>query len=60
MDNRSRKTLKAAKRKANEYMIDVEKNQLAIRSVVAKRKQQLDASQNALRVVEQAKAALIV
>jgi len=71
---------KRAKHKANQYMNDVEKNQLAIRAVLAKRKSQkivqeleqrekknldiraaivrsnarLDASQNALRIVEQA------
>jgi hypothetical protein len=41
------------KSKAPEYQNDVEKNQLAIRAVIAKRKH-LDASQSALRLVEQA------
>jgi hypothetical protein len=69
---------KRAKQKANQYMNDVEKNQLAIRAVVANRKSskiaqeleqrekkklairdslarvnRMDASQNALRIVEQ-------
>jgi hypothetical protein len=54
MDIRSRKTRKAAKRRAAEYLNDVEKNQLAIRAIMAKRKVHPDARQNALRVVEQA------
>ena len=54
MDIRSRKTRKVDKRRADAYLNDVEKNQLAIRAVIAKRKGRLDASQNALRVVEQA------
>ena len=52
MDIRYRKTRKAVKRRAAEYLNDVEKNQLAIRAVVAKRKLRLVASKNALRVVE--------
>ena len=54
MDVRSRKIRKAARRRAAEYLNDVEKNQLAIRAVVAKRKLRLVASKNALRVVERA------
>jgi hypothetical protein len=37
MHIRSRKTRKAAKRRVAEYLNDVEKNQLAIRAVVAKK-----------------------
>jgi hypothetical protein len=41
-------------RKPPEYRNDVEKNQLAIRAVVAKRNQRLNASQKALRAAEMA------
>jgi len=41
-------------RKPPEYRNDVEKNQLAIRAVVARRNQRLNASQKALRAAERA------
>ncbi len=49
MDIRSRKT-----RKVVEYLEKREKNDLAIRAAIARSNARLDASQNALRVVEPA------